>query len=787
MRRAFSFACMCLCQAVLLAQSAGIGVVQKNGDATSSSTSNGVDAPSSISDPDPLGDYVPCIFGENDELSMRAQPPAQKPQTALDSAHAELLFDKVNVAVQNELASHDLKPEFVSAFQAYFNQKVNAESLTTLTPDAAIAKIQSVVSTAIANARIEAKYVKDPVSTLSSQQLQDAKNNVSTLLASTVTQAISSLQADKSKTKSKVTPDDAINSAATAITKAATDLKLTDLYRDDVLARFRDYADYDRSRRFSFQPSTVADDVFEAARKASEYPYIQPPEASKTTVQDNLATELYAAISDATKQAATPPPAKQFQPPSDVSCSIAVLSWRETHDIFGRRVANTFVAIQVTMRNLNTKNEFLIHDIQVAVDTGMTPEFFGRFQAGRDKLLVRAVAQGGQSSDPRNVTANVLQAIGSIAGASSVTAGTVEFKDAVAVFQSAFLPGFANIFPDRTVEELNHINDLVFSASSTSKVVVPVQGSVPLVTFISEKPLEELPFAWCGHDNSGRFHRKRIESCDFNGGAHNSGYPNEPFDNSKPWDSLKYQDWSAAALRMLQMHTFVVVGGVHIQQIVTQPKITNLTCSILSSGQLDLSQTKDGGVSCSAMGSGLNLVSNTTLEKGTSSISGKIQPATDGNSAVLTFNPGDLCDKQGAYSLAVAYKSDSQRDPTSVDSGESIMLGKQPVLNSITFVEDKLDLNGACLDQLNTVSLAAQVGDAVVNGSSPIADQTAKNTTASSQFIVQNASGRKDGLLPGATYYVNYTSKIQPNFVIKKEALTVSIPAQAAPGDNGQK
>src|SRR5260370_276218 len=214
---------------------------------------------------------------------------------------------------------------------------------------------------------------------------------------------------------------------------------------------------------------------------------------------------------------------------------MAVMSWKETRDIFGRRVANTFVAIQVTLRNLNSKNEFLVHDIQVAVDTGISADEFGRFQAGRDKLLVRAVAQRGESVDRRKRSIKALQAMGAMAGAASIPAGTVEFKDAVAVFQGSFITGFSNIFPDHTVEQLNHINDLVFSASNTSKVLVPVQGSVPLVTFISTKPLEQLPFAWCGHPPSGRMKRWLLHSnpeqnCDFNGDALKRGYgdPQKP-------------------------------------------------------------------------------------------------------------------------------------------------------------------------------------------------------------------------------------------------------------------
>lgn len=299
------------------------------------------------------------------------------------------------------------------------------------------------------------------------------------------------------------------------------------------------------------------------------------------------------------------------------------------------------------------------------------------------------------------------------------------------------------------------------------------------MTFISEKQIEELFFAWCWHKRSGRFHRRR-QSCDFTGGSHNPGYPYEAFKNDAPWDGLTYKDWSAAALRMLQMHTFAVVGGVHIQQVVTQPKLTNLTCPTLPSGQVDVAQSKGGMVTCSATGTGLNLVSAASLVKGTSSVSGKVQPATDGNSASITFNPADLCDKQGAYSLTLTYKSDTQKNPTDLDSGESALLGKQPTISSIGFANDTLTLNGGCLGQLNSVALAPQVGNATVKGASPALDQNGKNTGATSQFAVQTVSG-KTGLVPGAIYYLTYTSRIPPSQDIRKETLTITI-AQLTPG-----
>jgi hypothetical protein len=485
------------------------------------------------------------------------------------------------------------------------------------------------------------------------------------------------------------------------------------------------------------------------------------------------------------------------------------MSWKETCDIFGRRVANTFVAIQVTLRNLNTKNEFLVHDIQVAIDTGVTPDYFGRFQAGRDKLLVRAVAQRGQSSDRRNVVLSVLQTLGAISAASALTAGTVEFKDAVAVFQGAFMTGFANIFPDHTVEQLNHINDLVFSASNTSKVLVPVQGSVPLVTFISEKPIEQLPFAWCGHPPQGHFNPERWfgwgpeQNCNFNGGKHDPGYvtpyrypkhtgnpstknegadtksmSNSREDGLPPWDDLQYRDWRGAAVRMLQEHTYVVVGGVHIQEITTQPKLANLTCPQLKSDQVDLSQAQNDAVSCKVTGSGLGLISAVDLQKSDSKIAGTITAATDGNSATLQFKPEDLCNAEGPYSLFVTYKSDTQKEAAPLDTGTQVLLTPQPVVSgSPTLAGNTLTLTGKCMDQIKGVS--------IVKDKTPI-DGT--NLTASTDKQKLTATFTTPAV--GATYSITYkigaqTEAIAPSSLTVAATASVAapvVPASAAPG-----
>ncbi|HLY60832.1 MAG TPA: hypothetical protein VKV95_08800 [Terriglobia bacterium] len=481
--------------------------------------------------------------------------------------------------------------------------------------------------------------------------------------------------------------------------------------------------------------------------------------------------------------------------PDDVSCSMSVLSWKETSDTFGRRVANTYVAVQVNVRNLNNKNEFLIHDIQVAIDTGVPVNALdqdangdqtqrinqnknlGRFQAGRDKLLVRAVAQRGQTEDRRNLAVNALEMIGAVAATGSVSAKGGDLKTAVAVFQGAFIPGFNKLFPDHTVEQLNHINDLVFSASSTSKVLVPIQGSVPLVTFIAERPIEELPFAWCGQ-KKGADHTGR-DACDLDSpsGASMATAPRE----------LPFGKWRALALEILQNRTFVVLGGVHIQEVQGTSKIANLNCPTFSSGEVDVSQTKDGIVSCSVTGNSLDKVSSVALEKGSEKIAGKIKAAADGNSATLQFDPVKLCSGDGNYSIYLVDNSS-----TETDSGQLIALKTQPLVTDVKgsasdgtldMAKDPatLTLNGGHLDLVKDASLVDESGG-LVHG-------TLQSSKAGGSSIQVNFTLSGLGATSGKTYHLKY-SFWTPTTEIEAKTITVKTSgsppaAPAAPTKKG--
>lgn len=521
-------------------------------------------------------------------------------------------------------------------------------------------------------------------------------------------------------------------------------------------------------------------------------------------------------------------------------------------------MANDYVAIQVTVRNLNKQNEFLIHDIQVAVDTGVREQEFGRFKAGRDKLIVRGVAQRGQSEDRRNLILNTLTTVGNIAGGASAAvtqaeAGSspaIKLATAVAIFQSAFIPGLINIFPDHTIEHINHINDLAFSASSTSKTVVPILGSVPLTTFITVRPLEQLPFSRCGQsiisvsalgevtdridprykrqkqgkcsqksdgtgdhtlsgDNKTTGGDNTIASNDRTAGKNNPSdqnrnkndckddkkydYSNNPGSAEYPacqldggdtlvpefTRPLSFKKWRPAAVQILEHRVYVVVGGVHIQEVGNSPVVNNVNCPTLADGvSVDLSKAdKNGVVTCPMTGSKLDRSASASLAQGTTTIPAAITAAADGNTASLTFKVSDvnsaLKGAGGAFSLKI--KDTSGND---VDTKQTIKFAGGPNITGVKYSSDNNGglnaiLTGSNLDRIASVQMVdtAKPPKVVVplksipSGAATSADQALpvnftsgeltniqKATTVTMQYIAVNDSTKTPQDVPNSTY-----------------------------------
>ena len=116
------------------------------------------------------------------------------------------------------------------------------------------------------------------------------------------------------------------------------------------------------------------------------------------------------------------------------------------------------------------------------------------FRAARDRLIARRVAIKGQTLDPRNFIMGGMDTLSATASAASSIA-SADFMTGSSIFTS-FLSPLKVWFPDHSVDPLNRLNDLAFSASSTYKIIVPKGGSVPFVTFVPQELFEKSARKW---------------------------------------------------------------------------------------------------------------------------------------------------------------------------------------------------------------------------------------------------------------------------------------------------
>jgi len=340
--------------------------------------------------------------------------------------------------------------------------------------------------------------------------------------------------------------------------------------------------------------------------------------------------------------------AAQVSSSLDVGCSQSLLSWDEARDIFGTRIANTYLVVQVVVRNLNSNEEFLMHDVQIALDARTLPVSvkFGssnldntRFVAGRDKMLARGVAMIGQQMDARNFFIRLAEALGDVTLAAATATGRAHFIDGVSIYKSVLVPGLKSVYPDLTINQLNSLNDLGFSASSSYKIVVPKNGSVPFVTFLPAKIFAGPP------------------------------YPSSTTSTvQRSADSWQYKKWTQEEMLLLQESLYVVFAGVHVVEDTGNPTIAKLDCPS-TGGYLDLSKaTADANkvqvLACPVTGTGLKAGMSLSLRTNDSTITQTIDTSlnvTSDTAGSASFKFDDLDGAQIAkYTLYLVTSSGAQ-------------------------------------------------------------------------------------------------------------------------------
>ncbi len=207
-----------------------------------------------------------------------------------------------------------------------------------------------------------------------------------------------------------------------------------------------------------------------------------------------IITLILATHGSARAQAPTPTPPSLKK---DITISVAVMDPKNVADIFGRRVANRYIAVQLTVGNKSPDFQFLIQDVLMDVQdvyidrTLLHVDRKGHpyyVPTSEDKLLVRGVAEKGQLYDPSNFIFRALKAVGSIAATvTGIASVGPAYAPTVAMFNGPALTSYRDVFPDMTINQMNRLNDNGY----TTNTLVGKQSSKLLVAFIPQALLME--------------------------------------------------------------------------------------------------------------------------------------------------------------------------------------------------------------------------------------------------------------------------------------------------------
>lgn len=181
------------------------------------------------------------------------------------------------------------------------------------------------------------------------------------------------------------------------------------------------------------------------------------------------------------------------KPPSQkesIRVYLSVMDPKNVSDIFGKRIAKRYVAIQITIANRNKDFQYLIHDVSLDLSTIYARSDLkakGHYEpSSEDKTLVRGVGEKGAILDPRNLIVRLLTGAGTIAGGiTGVTTFGSSFAPSVAAFNGPVLSAIRNAFPDMTVNQMNRLNDSAYAANT----LVGKQSAKVMVAFLPQAVL----------------------------------------------------------------------------------------------------------------------------------------------------------------------------------------------------------------------------------------------------------------------------------------------------------
>jgi hypothetical protein len=332
--------------------------------------------------------------------------------------------------------------------------------------------------------------------------------------------------------------------------------------------------------------------------------------------------------------------------PSDVSCGIAILPWSITRWNFGREVSENFIAVQVTVRNLNDNEQFLVHDVELAVDT--KPGLFNRFNSGVDQTTVHGVAATAEEGvESRTFWLRLATFVGSVASAATVAVSADAFRQAVGAYQGGLIPGLNKFLKDHTEEQISRLDATAFTNAQSKKIIVPKNDSATFYTFLPAKPF--LQIDW------DQIYKYKI------GDAAISATSLFLLDKEK-----SYKKWTPIAVQGFENSTYVIVAGAHIKETTDHSTLSSIACPPGNDAKIDLSKIPGDTTTCTLKGNNLGLLAQVILENATDTSDKRFATGTvsvnggDTTQATVTFTSKDLAALTGnTYKIYFSTKGGS--------------------------------------------------------------------------------------------------------------------------------
>jgi hypothetical protein len=440
--------------------------------------------------------------------------------------------------------------------------------------------------------------------------------------------------------------------------------------------------------------------------------------------------------------------------PVDIGCAYQILSWNQARLLFGRSVANDYIAVQITVRNVNPKEEFIVHNAMLSVDTDIHGSM-GRFFESDDKFSVEAYNTAGEPLTTRGIIANSITATSTLLSVLQPIVSVANFSNAVAAFTGGVVPGFKTISPDHQKEQLLLIANSGFSASDT-KTVVGKSSAATFYTWFPAKPFLE---GWWVQDcakNIASVNKMREDPE--NSGKELSPAPDTGVDKVRAryacqtvsgdtWKTIPYQKWSSLADDLFRGLSLAVVAGIHVQEDnKNKPFVSEMKCPTDAKGNIDLSKgTSDGVISCTITGENLDKVKKLHLENKANAVDPDRPEANvdaQDTSGKADFKLSDLAAASGtAYTVYMVAKDGTETaagvPPMHLDPSAVILIGPKDSNIDLGKTPEKLSLTGYHLDKLTKVCFIVKTPSAP---SSITADAVSTSSTQASVDLKSTSS-----------------------------------------------